>query len=913
MSQTKEIRIQSKVDTKAEWGSSNLVLLDQEVGYERETGKYKIGDGIHGWNDLPSALPIYEGDTDNALIHGRTLINWNPAGDDNTGINDQVVEYIQGNKPNSNYVGIKTIEENGVKKIMAGAFGENSVAFSTKSQALGGKSFAEGSKTIAFDNNSHAEGNGTFAVGQHSHSEGSGTTSIGNSSHAEGRNSIAQGPNTHAEGLGTQAWGNNSHSEGFNTIVIGNNSHAEGYETVVQTDDSHAEGIGTVTGGGAQHVQGKWNQAMGGDYAHVVGNGSDEHHRTNAHTLDWDGNAWFAGGISFGKENPIVLNPGNGAETLQSSTSKALSDYSIALGRKNISGCKGYYIQSIDTTNKKIYLSKTKVEPAISTTNNINTSFETPEYDIGAVFSLIVKSQPNQRHHYQFCASITSIENNVIGYDKDLPFTEIYDEASERTPTFFVPSQPTIGNTLISYGEYTEGYGNVSGGRYSHSEGGYNIAAGDYSHAEGLDTQAGYAAHSEGEATKAYGYSAHSEGQGTEALGHRAHAEGYFAKAYGINSHAEGRGSEARGENTHAEGFYTRVSENAHAAHAEGYWTVAGSENQHVQGKYNITDTENKYAHITGNGYIDDNEKVIRRNAHTLDWEGNAWFAGNVRVGVSNERLATTTELIGAKGSGSKSEIFNYANNTAIGAGSHAEGYKTTAEGIESHAEGSETYAKGGRSHAEGSFTQALGWVAHAEGHETIAKGSQTHSEGSGTLAIGAYSHAEGHKTVANSEASHVQGRYNILDTQNKYAHIVGNGTNEDEVDEQGKVIKQNRSNAHTLDWEVNAWFAVTVEAQGIKLTTKNVTITPNNYLEKDGYFYYQFTEHKATDGYDLIIDLEPLDLSNTTISNYLQMKSQFDDAEFIGAINTNGYHVLIVTGKKPSENIKLQIKVVKK
>ena len=37
-------------------------------------------------------------------------------------------------------------------------------------------------------------------------------------------------------------------------------------------------------------------------------------------------------------------------------------------------------------------------------------------------------------------------------------------------------------------------------------------------------------------------------------------------------------------------------------------------------------DTENKYAHIVGNG---ENE-TKRSNAHTLDWDGNAWFAGSV-------------------------------------------------------------------------------------------------------------------------------------------------------------------------------------------------------------------------------------------------------------------------------------------
>jgi hypothetical protein len=30
-----------------------------------------------------------------------------------------------------------------------------------------------------------------------------------------------------------------------------------------------------------------------------VGNGIDENNRSNAHTVDWDGNAWFAGSLTF--------------------------------------------------------------------------------------------------------------------------------------------------------------------------------------------------------------------------------------------------------------------------------------------------------------------------------------------------------------------------------------------------------------------------------------------------------------------------------------------------------------------------------------------------------------------------------------------------------------------------------------
>jgi hypothetical protein len=49
-------------------------------------------------------------------------------------------------------------------------------------------------------------------------------------------------------------------------------------------------------------VQGKFNfidnNGDAGNYAHIVGNGSKEN-RSNAYSLDWDGNATFAGGISI--------------------------------------------------------------------------------------------------------------------------------------------------------------------------------------------------------------------------------------------------------------------------------------------------------------------------------------------------------------------------------------------------------------------------------------------------------------------------------------------------------------------------------------------------------------------------------------------------------------------------------------
>lgn len=74
-------------------------------------------------------------------------------------------------------------------------------------------------------------------------------------------------------------------------------------------------------------------------------------------------------------------------------------------------------------------------------------------------------------------------------------------------------------------------------------------------------------------------------------------------------------------------------------------------------------------------------------------------------------------------------------------------------------------------------------------------------------IASGAMSHAEGAHTIAASNNQHVQGTYNIEDANNIYAHVIGNGTGE-----------HHRSNAHTVDWSGNAWYAGTMTAQAMIL-----------------------------------------------------------------------------------------------
>ena len=128
---------------------------------------------------------------------------------------------------------------------------------------------------------------------------GTRTGDIGESSVAEGDEVIASGNCSHAEGNETTASGKNSHTEGYGTTASSYQSHAEGYYTTASGTNSHAEGDNTIASSKNQHVQGKYNiEDTTNTYAHIVGNGTADNTRSNAHTLDWKGNGWYKGKLS---------------------------------------------------------------------------------------------------------------------------------------------------------------------------------------------------------------------------------------------------------------------------------------------------------------------------------------------------------------------------------------------------------------------------------------------------------------------------------------------------------------------------------------------------------------------------------------------------------------------------------------
>lgn len=296
----------------------------------------------------------------------------------------------------------------------------------------------------------------------------------------------------------------------------------------------------------------------------------------------------------------------------------------------------------------------------------------------------------------------------------------------------------------------------------------------------------------------------------------------------GENSLTVGISNEVVGENSIALGYHTKAEE----------------ENQLVQGRYNKPMAN--MAHIIGNG--DGTVDNSRSNAYALDWDGNGWFAGDVFVKSTDQddaqRLATedyvneklskienVSELeadglwikpikgymtLGYRQDfstvGGRSLTIGYGI-TASGSNTLSVGQYTKATGIDAVSFGINSEATGGNSFAQGEAAKAAGENSFAQGYGTKANGKTSHAEGQLTIADGVRSHAEGYYTTAAGENQHVQGKYNIIN--NDYAHIVGNGTSSE------------RSNAHTLDWDGNAWFAgdVSIGTENKKLATEDMVI----------------------------------------------------------------------------------------
>lgn len=252
----------------------------------------------------------------------------------------------------------------------------------------------------------------------------------------------------------------------------------------------------------------------------------------------------------------------------------AYADYSQSLGYYTMTGTRGFSVTSFDTSNKTYTL---------NSISGLKTGMK--------CYALIgIQNGSNQSNCTLFSGEITAIDSTT----KTITVSEFIEPSSLGTGSndykyyIVMDNKFTLGDTTIT--------------------------AFDCSHAEGNSTHA-------------FGDSSHAEGYHAKAIGKASHAEGYYNMASGTASHAEGKYTKATGYVSHAEGNGAIAS--GSSSHAEGDHTIASGSNQHVEGEYNIEDQT--LLHIVGNG-----SSSKRSNAHTIDWSGNAWFAGDVYTGSTS-------------------------------------------------------------------------------------------------------------------------------------------------------------------------------------------------------------------------------------------------------------------------------------
>lgn len=161
-------------------------------------------------------------------------------------------------------------------------------------------------------------------------------TTVGEQSVAMGEDNEASGRCAYCEGYNSIASGIAAHAEGYMAKATSAYSHAEGNKAKASAWCSHAEGNNTIANSKSQHVEGDWNvedptpnETARGTYLHIAGNGSKTK-RSNAHTLDWKGNAWFSG--------DVYVRSASGTNRDEGSKKLATTEDVEALAAKHYSG-----------------------------------------------------------------------------------------------------------------------------------------------------------------------------------------------------------------------------------------------------------------------------------------------------------------------------------------------------------------------------------------------------------------------------------------------------------------------------------------------------------------------------------------------------------------------------------------------
>lgn len=150
-------------------------------------------------------------------------------------------------------------------------------------------------------------------IGNYSVVEGWGNVASDYSSHSEGWDNVSEGLCSHTEGMNTYAK-ERAHAEGSSTKATGYASHSEGEGSRASGRYSHAQNLYTIASGEAQTVLGKYNVADG-TTAVIIGNGTASDARSNALTIDWNGDVNLKGQAKTSFKSSVAMGSYGSSQT----------------------------------------------------------------------------------------------------------------------------------------------------------------------------------------------------------------------------------------------------------------------------------------------------------------------------------------------------------------------------------------------------------------------------------------------------------------------------------------------------------------------------------------------------------------------------------------------------------------------
>lgn len=475
---------------------------------------------------------------------------------------------------------------------------------------------------------------------------------------ASGDYSFAVGNNNNAEGSYSIALGRDSNAQKNDAIVIGSfasamgeNSIAMGFMSQAQQDYSVSIGEGAAAGYGAVSL----GSAFAGGNEAVAINGQTQ--ATRAISLMGNSNgeeAFSVYGTAEGK-NSVAIGMG----------STASGDHSYALGHGLYTSGYGTFaigmINDDDSNENATTYSPNNTAFVIGNGtdgNNQRSNALKVLYD----GSTTIAGNVTAPAFIGDGSQLTNIPASTVNYNnlEDKPFSYGTDENN--------PGIQATTTTASGAKAFAIGYGTEASGAQAFASGDRTKATYSYTTAMGYKSEASnFASTALGKETIASGQYATAMGQQTTAsqnastaMGDGSIASGNVATAMGIATISSGEGSTSIGGYTTAGGIYSFASGDSSKAlgnyssafgihtNANGWGTTAiGIYNKINENNINYDFSLNNTAFVIGNGWLNDNNEIVRSNALEVLFDGTTTIAGDLNIN-SDARLKANIISLGA-------------------------------------------------------------------------------------------------------------------------------------------------------------------------------------------------------------------------------------------------------------------------